>query len=79
MAKETTAGAAPTNEHASAPDQDWGKIGRCVVIAIVVALTVHYVLFEVAFVGMNLPPTVHALTGMVFFFIAGFASFGVFY
>ena len=79
MAKETTAGAEPANETESYPDQDWGKITLCVAIAIVVALAVHYVAFEVAFAGMNLSPTVHAFVGMVLFFVAGFASFSVFY
>jgi hypothetical protein len=79
MSKETTAKAASPNETASPPDQDWGKITLCVVIAIIVALGVHYVVFELVFAGMNLSPTVHALVGMVLFFIAGFVSFSVFY
>jgi hypothetical protein len=69
MASETTA----------TPDQDWGRITLCVVIAIIVALGVHYAAFAVVFTGMNLSPTVHAFIGMVLFFIAGFASFSLFY
>lgn len=79
MSEETTANAEPTNETASTPDQDWGKITLCVVIAIVAALAVHYVAFEVLITGTNLAPTVHALAGMVLFFFAGFVSFSVFY
>ena len=79
MSKETTANVEPTNETTSPSDQDWGKITLCVVLAIIVALGVHYVVFEVMVAGMNLSPTVHALVGMVLFFIAGFVSFSVFY
>lgn len=79
MSKEPTANAEASTETAATPDQDWGKITLCVVIAIIVALGVHYVVFEAVFTGMNLSPTVHALVGMVLFFIAGFVSFGTFY
>ena len=79
MSRETTAEVEPTNETESYPDQDWGKIFLCVAIAIVVALAVHYVVFEVVVTGMNLSPTVHAFVGMILFFLAGFASFSVFY
>lgn len=78
MSKETTATVESPKETAY-PDQEWGKITLCVVLAIIVALGVHYVGFEVVFAGMNLSPTVHALVGMVLFFIAGFVSFSVFY
>lgn len=79
MSEETTANAEPTNETTSAPDQDWGKITLCVVIAIIAALAIHYVVFQVVITGTNLPPTLHALVGMVLFFFAGFVSFSVFY
>lgn len=79
MSKETPIKAEPANETTSSPDQDWGKITLCVVIAIIAALAVHYVVFEVVFTGMNLSPTVHALVGMVLFFVAGFVSFSAFY
>lgn len=79
MSKETTANAEPPDENTSAPDQDWGKIAICVVIAIIAALAIHYVVFEIVITGTNLPPTVHALVGMVLFFFAGFVSFSVFY
>ena len=79
MSEETTTNAEPRNETTSTPDQDWGKITLCVVIAIVAALAVHYVVFGVLITGTNLPPTVHALAGMVLFFFAGFVSFSVFY
>lgn len=79
MSEETTANAEPSDETASGPDQDWGKIATCVVIAIIAALAIHYVVFEVVITGTNLPPTVHALVGMVLFFFAGFVSFSVFY
>ena len=79
MSEETTASAEPTNEHTATPDQDWGRIALCVAIAIVAALAVHYVVFEVLITGTNLPPTAHALVGMVLFFFAGFVSFSVFY
>jgi hypothetical protein len=79
MSEETTENAEPTSETTSAPDQDWGKISFCVVTAIIAALAVHYALFEVAITGTNLSPTLHALVGMVLFFVAGFVSFSVFY
>ena len=79
MSKEPTATAEPTEEDASYPDQDWGKITFCVVLAIIAALAIHYVAFEIVVTGMNLSPTVHALAGIVLFFVAGFISFSVFY
>jgi hypothetical protein len=79
MSEETPANAESTNETDSAPDQDWGKIAICVAIAIIAALAIHYVAFEVVITGTNLLPTVHALVGMVLFFFAGFVSFSVFY
>lgn len=79
MSEETTATAEPANETASTADQDWGKVALCVVIAIIAALAIHYVVFAVVIPGTNLPPTVHALVGMVLFFVAGFASFSIFY
>lgn len=79
MSNETTANAEPPNETASSPDQDWGKVIFCVLLAIIAALSVHYVVFTVVFAGTNLSPTVHAFVGMVFFFVAGFVSFSVFY
>lgn len=79
MSEESTANEEPTNESKSAQDQDWGRIALCVVIAILAALAIHYVAFEGLVSGTNLPPTVHALVGMVLFFFAGFVSFSVFY
>lgn len=79
MSTEPTATAEPTEEDASQPEQDWGKVAFCVVLAMIAALGVHYVAFEIVFTSMNLSPTVHALVGMILFFIAGFASFSVFY
>lgn len=79
MSKESPADAEPTNETQSAPDQEWGKIAFCVVIAILAALAIHYVAFGVVLTSTNLPSTVHALVGMVLFFVAGFVSFSVFY
>ncbi len=79
MSKETTATVESPNETESYPDQDWGKVIFCVVLAIIAALSVHYVVFTAVFAGTNLSPTVHAFVGMVLFFIAGFVSFSVFY
>lgn len=79
MSKETTSNAELPNETTPTPDQDWGKITAAVVLAVIVALAVHYVVFEVVFAGMTLSPTVHAFVGMIFFFIAGWASFSVTY
>lgn len=79
MTNEPAATEAPTNETSSAPDQDWGRIAFCVVLAVLAALATHYVAFGIVFTGTNLPPTVHALVGMGLFFVAGFASFSVFY
>ena len=79
MSQEPAVDAESTEENASNPDQDWGKITFCVVLAIIAALGVHYVVFSVAFTSTNLSPTVHALLGMVLFFFAGFASFSIFY
>lgn len=79
MSEEPTANAESTNETTSTPDQDWGKISLCVVIAIIAALAIHYVVFQVVITGATLPPTVHALIGMILFFFAGFVSFSVFY
>ena len=79
MSNEPTATAEPTEEDASYPDQDWGKVTFCVVLAILAALAVHYVAFELVVSGTNLSPTVHALVGMVLFFVAGFVSFSIFY
>lgn len=79
MSNEPTATAEPPGEGTSPPDQDWGKITFCVVLAIIAALAIHYVAFEIVVTGTDLSPTVHALAGMVLFFFAGFASFSVFY
>lgn len=79
MSKETSLNTEPTNETESYPDQDWGKVALCVGVAIIAALGAHYVLFEVVSGTTNLSSTVHALIGMVFFFIAGFVSFSVLY
>lgn len=79
MSKEPTATPEPAEENASYPDQDWGKIAYCVVLAMIAALGVHFVVFSVVLGGMDLSPTVHVLLGMVLFFIAGFTSFSVFY
>lgn len=79
MSKETISEAEPTSETTATPDQDWGRITFCVVLAIIAALGIHYVVFAFMFVGMNLSPTVHAFVGMVLFFIAGFVSFSIFY
>ncbi|MFC4551887.1 MULTISPECIES: hypothetical protein [Halorussus] len=75
MTEKPTPEAEPTNETASHPDQDWGRIAFYVVLSIIVTLGLHYV----AFAGMNLSPTAHAFVGMVLFFVVGFVSFGVFY
>lgn len=79
MTGDTTTSAEPTNETTSAPEQDWGRITLCVAIAIVAALAIHYVVFQVVITGTNLHPTGHALAGMVLFFLAGFVSFSVLY
>lgn len=79
MSNEPTAAVDATEDDASYPDQDWGRIGLCVVVAIIAALAIHYVAFEVVVTGTDLAPTVHALVGMVLFFVAGFASFSVLY
>ncbi|MFC6964209.1 hypothetical protein [Halocatena marina] len=79
MSKETSLNAEPTNETESYPDQNWGKVALCVGVAIIAALGAHYVLFEVVSGATNLSSTVHALIGMVLFFIAGFVSFSVLY
>ena len=79
MSEEPTAEGEPTHETAATPDQDWGKVFLCVVIAVIAALAVHYAVFQVVITGTNLPPTAHALVGMVLFFVAGFVSFSVFY
>lgn len=79
MSNEPTSTAEPTEEDASYPDQDWGKVAFCAGLAILAAVAIHYVAFEIVVTGMNLSPTVHALVGMVLFFIAGFVSFSVFY
>ena len=79
MSNDPTATAGPTEEDTSYPDQDWGKISVCIILAITAAIAIHYVAFEIVFSGVDLPPTAHALIGMVLFFIAGFASFSIFY
>lgn len=79
MTNEPTATGEPTNDDESYQDQDWGRIAFCVVIAILAALAIHYAAFEILLTGTTLAPTVHALVGMVLFFIAGFVSFSVFY
>lgn len=79
MSEEPTATTESTTETSAAPDQDWGRIGLCVGIAIVAALAIHYLVFQFLLTGTTLPPTAHALIGMVLFFIAGFVSFSVFY
>lgn len=79
MSNEPTAAAESAEDDESYQDQDWGRIGFCVVLAILAALAIHYVAFEFVVTGTNLSPTVHALVGMVLFFIAGFVSFSVFY
>ena len=78
MSADTTSGEAPT-EPTTSEDQDWGRVALCVVVAIIAALGIHYVLFEVVITGMNLSPTVHAFAGMVLFFFAGFISFSTIY
>lgn len=79
MSQEPNASADLTEEDASYPDQDWGRIAFCVVLAIIAALAIHYAAFEFVFTGAELPPTVHAFVGMLTFFAAGFVSFSVFY
>lgn len=79
MSDETPATAEPTNEPTAAPDQDWGRVFLCVVVAIIAALAVHFVAFQVVITGTNLHPTVHAFIGMILFFLAGFVSFSVLY
>lgn len=79
MSEEPAADGEPTKETTATPDQDWGKVSLCVVIAVIAALAIHYVVFGVVITGTNLPPTAHALVGMVLFFVAGFVSFSVLY
>lgn len=79
MSEEPPETAEPANETTTAPEQDWGRIILCVVIAILAALAVHYVAFQVVIAGTSLHPTVHALVGMVLFFLAGFVSFSLLY
>lgn len=78
MSSESTS-TTETEGSTSYPDQDWGKITFCVVLAIIAALVVHYVVFAVILTSVDLVPTVHAFIGMVLFFVAGFISFSIFY
>jgi len=79
MSNESTSTAEPADEGASYPDQKWGKITLCVLIAMIAALAIHFIAFSVVFTGTTLPPTVYAFLGMVLFFVTGFASFSLFY
>lgn len=79
MSNEPTSTAEPAEADESYPDQDWGRIAFCVALAILAAVAIHYVAFEILITGTNLSSTVHAFVGMVLFFVAGFASFSVFY
>lgn len=54
-------------------DQDWGRMILAILISLVAALVVHY--FLVA--SISLHPTLHALIGVVLFFIAGLVMFKI--
>lgn len=53
--------------------REWGKIGLAVLVSVLASLVVHY--FTVA--AIDLHPTVHALVGIVLFFVAGFILFKI--
>lgn len=57
----------------STGEQEWGKMILAILISVVAALVVHY--FLVASVSLH--PTLHALVGVVLFFVAGFVMFQI--
>lgn len=60
-------------ESTSTEDQEWGKMILAILVSVVAALAVHY--FLVA--SISLHPTLHALIGVVLFFIAGIVMFKI--
>lgn len=72
MSTDTTGGEGRT-ESTTGEDQEWGKISLAVVISVVLALGAHYLLLA----NFDLHPTIHALIGIVLFFVAGLIMFKI--
>lgn len=73
MSTEATEQEGGMVESTTTEDQDWGKMILALLVSVIAALVVHY--FGVASVSLH--PTLHALIGIVLFFIAGFVMFKV--
>lgn len=72
MSTDTTSGEAPT-ESTTSEDAEWGKISLAVLISIVLATGAHYLLLS----NINIHPSLHALVGIILFFVTGFVVFQI--
>ncbi|WP_227354059.1 hypothetical protein [Haladaptatus salinisoli] len=72
MSANTASGEAPT-ESTTGEDAEWGKIGLAVLISIVLATGAHYLLLA----NIDMHPSLHALVGIVLFFVTGFVVFQI--
>ncbi|WP_313693322.1 hypothetical protein [Halorarum halobium] len=70
MSTDTTSGEAGT-ESTTGEDQEWGKISLAVLLSIVLATGAHYLMLS----NIDMHPSLHALVGIVLFFVTGFVVF----
>lgn len=61
------------SESTATEEQEWGKMILAILVSVVAALVVHYL----SFASVSLHPTLHALIGVVLFFIAGMVMFKI--
>ncbi|QLG26727.1 hypothetical protein HUG10_03845 [Halorarum halophilum] len=72
MSADTTSEAVPTGSTTD-EDAEWGKISLAVLISIVLATGIHYLLLA----NIDMHPSLHALVGIVLFFLTGFVVFQI--